>query len=153
MLSQQLVIIKKLFIRKIELLQRRDELRTTVAKGKEFFYKYAKSGDGRILGDGAQRMIEVITEIENIDSEIKGIDVLIITSLEMEVNQVDFHFNIPQHPNDTGDIIQSIKSRLTSEDIPEDSVLNVDDLWTVILLKEMFDVNNVEIIPKTEGGR
>jgi hypothetical protein len=133
-------------------MQQRDELRTSVANGKDFFYKYAKSGDGKLLGDGAQRMLEIIQRIADIESEIKRMDTLIISNLEMEINQVNFKFVIPQHPNDAGDIIQSTEYFVTNEDTSRENSLDINDLWTIILLKEMFDVKNVELIPKEKGG-
>jgi hypothetical protein len=133
-------------------MQRRDELRTVVANGKDYFYKNAASGNGRALGDGAERMLEVIGELESVDNELKGIDTLIIAGLEMEINQVDFHFTIPQHPNDAGDIIPSIETKLSNEENSDGNVLDIDDLWTIILLKEMFDVNNVEMLHREKGG-
>lgn len=142
--AQTLQDIKKLVIYKIQLIQKKDEWRTIVANGKDFFYKHAYEENSKLFGAGAQRMLEVISEIEKIDTEIKGIDTLIITHLEMAINDVNFKFTIPQHPNDAGDIIPSTDVILGQEN----TALNVDDLWTIILLKEMFDVNNVEIIKR-----
>lgn len=150
MLSQQsLETLKKLVLRKIELMQQRDSLRSVVANGKEFFYKYARTGDGKLLGDGAQRMIEVIQEIEKVESEIKNADTLILVTLEMELGEIGFKFTVPQHPNGAGDVIPSTDVFLSNVEEPaEKNVLNTEDLWTIILLKEMFDVNNIEVVPR-----
>jgi hypothetical protein len=150
MLSDQLLRnIKQLFIKKLELMQRRDELRTAVASGRDFFFQKSTSGDGKLLGNGAIRMTEIIGELEKVDQQMKGIDTLIIVDIETEINQADFKFTIPQHPNDAGDIIQSTEYTLTNL---KDTYggLNVDDLWTIILLKEQFDSKNIELI-RREG--
>lgn len=145
--------IKKMVTIKIELMMRRDKLRDAMLNGRDFFYKQARNSqdnNAKLLAEGSQRMVEIIKEVESIDSEIKGIDTLIISSLEMEINNIDFKFTIPQHPNDSGDVIHSIEAVLSNDFNNENHVINVRDLWSIILLKEMFSVKNIEIINKEE---
>lgn len=155
MISNEFLRVQKnLILRKMELMEQKDNLRESIAKGKDFFMKNAGENDGRLLSNGAVRMLEIVQELEDVENELKSIDTLMIISTEMEVNQADFKFSLPQHPNDIGDIVQNTDVLLTqyAEKDYKEAPLRVDDLWTVILLKEMFEVNNVEVIKRAGGN-
>lgn len=152
--SEDAVInLKKLLIKKMELMEERTKVENVIIKGREFFYKYSSrvidESTSKMLSEGTNRIISLVSKIEDIDRQIKDIDVVIISTLEMLVNNVNFKFSIPEHCNSMGDIIERSDIILTPGTQRYEELCNIIDpidLWSIMLLKEMFQVENVEII-------
>jgi hypothetical protein len=140
--------LKTLVSRKIELMIAREELSQSITRGKEFFYAHSQKAslapsEGKLLAEGAGRFSELISEVESIDEEIRRINIVMVSIAET-IGGLSFKFELPQRFNDAGDKLESAEVILNSDG--SNGAISAEEIWTVMLLKEMFNVNNVEII-------
>ena len=89
---------------------------------------------------------EIMGQMEAISREIKDMDTLIVAELETQKGY-DFGVRLPERINEAGDIVSPQEIVLTvKEDLEKHPMsISVNDLWTVVLLREMYRVNNVEV--------
>lgn len=141
--------LKELVSKKNELMARKKELRTSLKRGEQYFSSLVRNPNAKALNDGAVRALEIMTEYQNIEDELKDLDIILIAKIEAYTMDVIAKCSIPEHLNDAGDLIKSTDIFLVPFKTDEDMVeITPDDIWFLKLAKQALKATNVEFISK-----
>lgn len=141
--------LKALILRKMKLMNQWQDLDEDLRKLNNFFAQKIPldpANEKEKFFKAVTKTRAVTRELEVISREIRDMDTLIVAELETQ-GGYDFGVKLPERINEAGDIVSPQEIILTvKEDLKKHPMaISTDDLWTVILLREMYRVNNVEV--------
>jgi hypothetical protein len=144
--------IKQRMDEKNDLLQERKSIMDRIKNGKEFIIKVDYSANRGQLSQASTLIVQLINELEAIDTRIIDIDIIIIAELEAFCSDFVAKVSIKNKINQAGDVIdrQEVCFVPYNSDNPQYIEVTPDDLWFLKLLKVAVGVNNVEIISKEQ---
>lgn len=143
--------LKEIVNKKNELIAQKKELRASLKRGEQYFSSLVRNPNAKALNDGAVRALEIMTEYQKIEDELKDLDIILIAKVEAYTMDIIAKCSIPEHLNDAGDLIKNTEIFLvpfkTNEDLVE---ITPDDIWFLKLAKQALKATNVEFIKKGE---
>lgn len=144
--------MKELIMKRRELQSKLEEIKKSIRGGANYFAVRQNKSVNQILSTellkGAERMGEIIAELDSIQNEIFDLDTIIVSKLEVYMSNFEAKFSMPTRMNDAGDIIKyddiyavAVKSEDRREVTP-------DDIWFLKMIKDAFKATNVGFVEK-----
>lgn len=145
--------IKEQIDKKNKLISRRKEVMESVKKGYHFFITKEDTGDKNALSKGTKRMIELVSELEDIDKQLIDLDIIIVTKIEAEFGDFVARGYIPEKLNEAGDMIPNTNIMLSPFKTDDPCMIEVtpDDLWFIKLAKQALNVSGIEFLRKPQA--
>lgn len=143
--------LKEIVSKKNELISKKKELQVSLKRGEQYFSSLVRNPNAKALNDGAVRALEIMTEYQKIEDELKDLDIIAIAKIEAYTMDIIAKCNIPEHLNDAGDLISTSEVFLVPFKTDSDLVeIAPDDIWFLKLAKQALKATNVEFIKKGE---
>ena len=141
--------LKKLFNIKLSLMEEKLALLKRIEKGVRFFKEEAISSDLESLKTASEIMKSIAEKELEIDNVLKDIDILIISANELLVKKLEIKLEVGEAFNGVGDIRakKEMTLKLFNDDV---NVISIDDIWTMILLKDLMKPTNISFIEKNK---
>ena len=144
--------MKELIMKRRELQSKLEEIKKSIRGGANYFAVRQNKSVNQILSTellkGAERMSEIIAELDSVQNEIFNLDTIIVSKLETYMGNFEAKFSMPTRMNDAGDIIKyddvyavAVKSEDRREVTP-------DDIWFLKMIKDAFKATNVGFVEK-----
>lgn len=137
--------MKEYITAKRELISRRESLRKSIKSGDAYFSARINNPNARELQAGANRMLEIIADLDNLDKAIVDLDLVMITKLEAYLGNFIAKVKMPDRLNDAGDLVRhdeiyAVPFNSDCEDIKE---ITPDDIWFLKMIKEAYKATNI----------
>lgn len=145
--------IQELILQKKGLLAERDTVEKSVKNGYNFFTSLKSNLNQDSVKAGIARMLELISELNEIDRKINDIDVIMVSKLEMYLGNFTARARIPEHLNDAGDLIKHDSIYLVPFKSGDENLVEVtpDDVWFLKMIKEALNARNITFEKKGLG--
>jgi len=142
--------IKREIQRRMDLQEERGGISSSIKKGIDFFKRENLTNEDATKG--LELALQYLTRINEIDDEIKNIDIIIATKLESFLSDSVIKVNLKRMSNDAGDIIDSKDIILTPFKSSESLYVELvpDDIWFLKIIKKALAVKNVEFVDKRQ---
>lgn len=144
--------IKELILKRNSILNQREEQKARLKAGEAFFSRRIESPNPRELATGVQNVLQILKRLEDIDKEIKDIDTVIVSKLEMYLGNFTARARMPERLNDAGDLIKYDNVYMVpfNSDDPDLREVTPDDIWFLKMIKEAYRATNIGFIEKEE---
>lgn len=144
--------MKEYLTAKRELISRRDALRKSIKSGDAYFSARINNPNARELQAGANRMLEIIADLDKLDRAIVDLDLVMITKLESYLGNFTARVKMPERLNDAGDLIKhdeiyAVPFSSGDENLKE---ITPDDIWFLKMIKEAYKATNITFVEKSE---
>lgn len=141
--------LKEMIAKKNELLAKKAELQKSLKKGEDYFSSLIRNPNSHALLEGAKRALEIIQQYNEIEQQVKDLDIILTTKVEAYTADVIIKCTIPEHLNEAGDLLKTTEMFLVPFKTNADFVeVTPDDFWFLKLAKQALKATNVEFIPK-----
>lgn len=137
--------IKELVNRRRDKVDEIENIKSSIKNGKNYFQNRLDNPVSQELVDGTKRMIELIEELEKLNSELFDLDVIIVSKLEAYLGNFIGRVRIPQKISDSGDIEKSRIVYAVPFHNDDTNLVQVtpDDVWFLKLIKQAYKSNNI----------
>ncbi len=144
--------MKEYLTAKRELISRREALKKSIKSGDAYFSARINNPNARELQAGANRMIEIIADLDKLDKAIVDLDIVMITKLEAYLGNFTARVKMPDRLNDAGDLIRhdeiyAVPFNSGDENLKE---ITPDDIWFLKMIKEAYKATNITFEEKSE---
>ena len=142
--------LKEMMAKKNELLTKKAELQKSLRKGEDYFASLIRNPNAHALLEGAKRALEIMQQYNDIEQQIKDLDIILITKVEAYTADIIIKCMTPEHLNEAGDLIKTTEMFLVPFKTDADLVeITPDDFWFLKLAKQALKATNIEFIPKS----
>ena len=144
--------IKELIIKRNTVLQEREELKKRLKAGEAFFNKRIDLPNADELRLGVQNVLQILNKVEDIDNQIKDIDTVMVSKLEMYLGNFTARARMPERLNDAGDLIKYDEIYLVPFNSDDENLKEVtpDDIWFLKMVKQAYKATNVAFVEKED---
>lgn len=144
--------IKELIDKKKELEAKRKEIINSIRAGKDYFSARVNRRDSDIakqLANGSTRMIQLTSELIEVQNAIDDIDIVIVTNLEAYMSNFIGKFDMPTRMSDAGDVIKDSNIYAVPYVLDENKKeVTPDDVWFLKIIKQAYKATNISLIEK-----
>ena len=142
--------MKEYLTAKRELISRREALKKSIKSGDAYFSARINNPNARELQAGANRMIEIIADLDKLDKAIVDLDLVMVTKLEAYLGNFIARVRMPERLNDAGDLIKHDEVYAVPFNSGDENLKEVtpDDIWFLKMIKEAYKATNITFIEK-----
>lgn len=142
--------IKAMINTKRDLIESREETKKSIKNGSDYFHKRKLNPVPSEMQAGADRMVQLISELEELDKKITDIDIIIVSKLEVYTSNFGIKFDTIEKLNDAGDFSKKETVYAGFPNLKDEDMITVmpDDIWFLKLIKEAYRPNNISFVHK-----
>ena len=147
--------IYEIMVSRKNLENNRRELAKHVADGVLFFQQQSKSPDSQDLINGISLVSQYLARAVAVDEEIQKLDIALITTLESGLNEYVVKAVTNEKITETGDSVGAQTLFFVPNYTGKPGVIEVtpSDLFFLKVMKDHFNLKNIEFIPKADYER
>lgn len=143
---------KKHFEEKQKLVTKRNVMAERFNQAKKFFESIARQGaeaQARDVGEGIKQLLSLIDAINKVEKEIKDLDVVLISNLEMFLGNYVVYLETANTVDDLGRKREGQKIFMVPT-LSDDEVCQItpEDIYTMKVLKQALSVSSIRVIRK-----
>lgn len=143
---------KKHFEEKQKLVTKRNVMAERFNQAKKFFESISRQGaeaQARDVGEGIKQLLILIDAINKVEKEIKDLDVVLISNLEMFLGNYVIYLETANTVDDLGRERKGQKI-FTVPTLSDDEVMQItpEDIYTMKVLKQALSVSSIRVIRK-----
>ena len=143
---------KKLFEEKQKLVTKRNVMAERFNQAKKFFESISRQGaeaQARDVGEGIKQLLSLIDAINKVEKEIKDLDVVLISNLEMFLGNYVIYLETASTVDDLGRKRDGQKIFMVPT-LTDDEVCQItpEDIYTMKVLKQALSVSSIRVVRK-----
>lgn len=137
--------MKEYITAKRELISRREALRKSIKSGDAYFSARINNPHAKELQAGANRMLEIISDLDNLDKAIVDLDLVMVAKLEAYLGNFIAKVKMPDRLNDAGDLVRHDEVYAVPFNSDADNIKEItpDDIWFLKMIKEAYKATNI----------
>lgn len=143
---------KRHFEEKQKLVAKRNAISDRFNQARRFFESISRQGaeaQARDVNEGIKQLLSLIDTLNQVEKEIKDIDVVLIANLEMFLGNYVMYLETADAVDDQGKERKGQKIFMVPT-LSDDEVMQItpDDIYTLKVLKQALSVSSVRVIRK-----
>lgn len=143
---------KKYFEEKQRLVVKRNVIAERFNQAKRFFEAISRQGaeaEARDVGEGIKQLLSLLDALNEVEREIKDLDIIIISNLEMFLGNYVIYLETANTVDDVGNKRDGQKM-FAVPTLSDDEILQItpDDIYTLKLLKQALSVSSIRVVRK-----
>lgn len=143
--------MKEYVTTKMELVSRRALLKKSITSGAAYFSERTNRPNAQELKVGAERMIEIISDLDKLDKSISDLDIVMVTKLESYLGNFTARVRMPERLSDAGDLIKHESVYVVPFASGDENIKEImpDDVWFLKMIKEAYKATNITFVEKS----